>query len=103
MSPATADDDAAPEDTAPEGSAPDEAGRRPRWRTVAAWLATALAGLLVLVALILPTRLSQLTPGAFLRIPVEGLLGVALVLVLPPRVRRLAVVLGGAVLGLLTI
>jgi hypothetical protein len=107
MSPVTADD-AAPEDTAPEGTAPedtapDDAARRPRWRTVAAWSATVLASLLVLAALILPTRLSQVTPGAFLRIPVEGLLGVALVLVLPARARRVVVVVGGAVLGLLTI
>ena len=34
---------------------------------------TVLAGLLVLAALVAPDQLGRLTPGAFLRIPVEGL------------------------------
>jgi hypothetical protein len=70
---------------------------------VVAWVVSGLAGLLVLVALVGPNRLSELTVGAFTRIPVEGLMGAALVLVLPVRARRVAIVLIGAGLGLLTI
>jgi len=73
------------------------------WRRVAAWVTTALAALLVLFALIAPNDLSRLTPGAFVRIPVEGLLGVALLLVLPARARRVVAALVGVALGLLTI
>jgi hypothetical protein len=72
-------------------------------RIVAAWVTTALAGLLVLFALVAPNQIGRLTPGAFLRIPVEGLLGVALLLVLPGRARRIVAVLAGVALGVLTI
>jgi len=64
---------------------------------------TALAGLLVLGALVAPNELSRLTLGAFVRIPIEALLGVALLLVLPARTRRVAAVVAGIILGLLTI
>ncbi len=74
-----------------------------RVRTVAAGVTTALACALVLFALIAPNELSRLTPGAFVRIPVEALVGVGLVLVLPERSRRVAAVLVGVTLGLLTI
>jgi len=74
-----------------------------RAHTVAAWVITALAGLLVLVALVAPNEISRLTLGAFVRIPIEGLLGVALLLVLPARFRRWVAVLAGVALGLLTI
>jgi hypothetical protein len=77
-------------------------GRR-RGRAVAAGLTTTLACLLVLFALLAPNRIGQLTPGEFLRIPVEGLLGIALVLVLPARARRIVAVPIGVLLGLLTI
>lgn len=56
---------------------------------------TVLACALLWGALVLPHELSRLTPGSFVRIPLEGLLLVAVVLVLPPRLRRpLAVLLG---------
>jgi len=71
--------------------------------SVAAGVATALAGLLVFFALIAPDEISGLTPGAFVRIPVEGLFGVALLLVLPARARRVVAPLAGVGLGLLTI
>ena len=70
---------------------------------VTAWVITGLAGLLVLAALVGPNRLNQLTVTAFARIPVEGLMGAALMLALPARARRVAVVVIGAGLGLLTI
>jgi hypothetical protein len=82
---------------------PGPAGRAPRLRTGLAAALTALAGLLVVAALIAPSRLSQLTPGALLRIPAEGLAGVALLLILPARARRVVAVLAGVLLGLLVI
>lgn len=62
-----------------------------------------LAAVLVFGALVLPDDLIRLTPGAFVRIPVEGIAGAALLLLLPPRPRRIVAVLAGVVLGLLTL
>jgi len=64
---------------------------------------TALAGLLVFLALVTPDDFGHLTPAAFVRIPVEGLLAVPVLLLLPARARRVAAPLAGVVLGLLTI
>jgi hypothetical protein len=79
------------------------ARRRPEWRAAAAWLTTALAGVLVLFALVVPDRISHVTPAAFVRIPIEGLIGGALLLVLPERPRRVAAALIGVALALLTL
>ncbi|MFI1394286.1 sulfatase [Streptomyces sp. NPDC020681] len=68
-----------------------------------AWVIAALAALLVLFALLLPNQLTRLTPGAFVRIPVEGIFGAAVLLTLQPRARRVAAVFAGAGLGLLTV
>ena len=89
--------------TTTDDNAPDSARSRGRVRRVAAVATTVLAGLLVLVALLAPNDLAVVTPAAFLRIPVEGLIGVGLVLVLPGRARRVVAAIGGALLGLLTI
>jgi hypothetical protein len=64
---------------------------------------TSLAGVLVFLALVAPREAAQVTPHALLRIPVEGLLGVALLIALPPRPRRVVAVAAGTVLGLLTL
>lgn len=72
-----------------------------RWRSARAWAATALAGLLVAAVLVSPAEFGQLTPAAFLRLPMEGLLGVALLLLLPERARPAAVLLAGVGLGVL--
>jgi hypothetical protein len=74
-----------------------------RGRKIAGYLATVLSFLLIAFALTAQNRLSSLTPKAFLRIPLEGLIGLALVLILPRRVRGVVVGLAGALLGLLTI
>ncbi|HYN94007.1 MAG TPA: sulfatase, partial [Pilimelia sp.] len=68
-----------------------------------AGVVTALAVLLVLWALVAPNELERLTPGAFVRLPLEALLGVALALALPARPRRVLAVVVGLGLGLLTI
>jgi hypothetical protein len=78
---------------------PDPVGRR----RIAAWLATTLAGALVLLALLAPDEFGRLTPAAFLSIPLEGVLGVALLLFLPARARAATATLFGVALGLLAI
>ncbi|WP_326563822.1 CDP-alcohol phosphatidyltransferase family protein [Micromonospora peucetia] len=69
----------------------------------AARATTALAALLVLAALTAPHQPARLTPGAFVRVPLEGLLVVALLLALPAPARRPVAALAGALLGLLTL
>ncbi|MEU9151715.1 sulfatase [Streptomyces sp. NPDC048417] len=64
---------------------------------------TVLAAALLLGALALPNRLDLLTPPAFLRIPVEGIVLAAVLLVLPGRPRRVTAVLAGVMLGVLTL
>jgi hypothetical protein len=89
------------DEDAPAGA--PEAGGRPRWRRVAARAVTCAAFLLVLAALVTPAEFARLTPGAFVRVPIEGVVGVALILVVPARARRYAAGAGGAVLGLLLV
>jgi phosphatidylglycerophosphate synthase len=77
---------------------------RPAWvRPAAATVTTTLALLIIWAALVAPNQLSRLTLSAFVRIPVEALVIVALVLFLPRRVRAVVAVLTGAVMGLLTL
>lgn len=72
------------------------------------WLATsptltAAAGLLVWFILIVPSKPGLFAPAAFVRIPLEGLVLVALALVLPPVARRVVARVFGVLLGLLVI
>jgi hypothetical protein len=62
---------------------------------------TVLAALLIVFALILPDH--GPSAGAFLRLPVEALIAVAVVLLLPERIGRWVAGAGGALLGLLTV
>jgi phosphatidylglycerophosphate synthase len=64
---------------------------------------TGLAVLVVWFALVAPDQVLLLTPGSFVRLPLEAVALVALALVLPPRPRRVVAGLVGVVLGLLTI
>ncbi|MET7832035.1 sulfatase [Micromonospora sediminicola] len=98
---APASGDAEPADDGPGEAVTD--GAAPRRRRVPAVVATALAAVLVLVALTLPNEVDLLAPAAFLRIPVEGLVAVALLLVLPARPRRVLATLLGALLGLVLV
>jgi hypothetical protein len=77
--------------------------RHPRLRSAIRWTFTVLAVGLVLGALVLPNRLERLTPGNFVHLPLEGLVGVAAVLVLPRRPRTAFAVLFGVLLGVLTL
>jgi hypothetical protein len=77
--------------------------RRRRIRRIAGWALTVGAALLLLFGLVVPNQLARMSPWSFLRIPLEGLLVGAFVLILPPRLRRVVAVLFGIGLGLLTI
>ncbi len=80
-----------------------EPGTRLGARARAAGILTALAGLLVFGALVAPNRFTDLTPLSFLRIPVEGMLAVAVVLLASARAGRRMATVVGAVLGVLTV
>jgi hypothetical protein len=64
---------------------------------------TVLAFVFVVFALVVPGDFNRFTVAAFLRIPVEGLLGLVVVLVLRGRARRVAAVVGGVALGVLLV
>ena len=63
---------------------------------------TVLCVVLVWGVLVAPDRILQLTPAVFVRIPVEGLVLVAVALVLPAWPRRILAAVAGILLGLLT-
>ena len=90
-----------PEPVAADGV--EASAHRSRRRAVAAWVLTLAAVALVWLALVAPNELVEVTPGAFVRIPLEGLVLVALVLALPRRVRGVAALVVGLVLALLTL
>jgi len=64
---------------------------------------TAFAFVLLWAALVAPNEPSRLTPGAFVRLPLEGVALVALTLVLPGNARRLLAWVVGPALGLLLV
>jgi phosphatidylglycerophosphate synthase len=76
---------------------------RSRRRRILAGVATGLACALVLFTLLTPNRISHLGPSAFARIPLEALIGVAFVLLLPTVLRRVAGVVLGLAFGLLLV
>ena len=94
---------AALDDPRPDDAAADSAGGRRQVRAVAAGMTTVLAILLVWFALIGPNEISRFSLAAFVRIPIEGLVLVAIVVMLPVMARRIVAALVGMVLGLLTV
>jgi phosphatidylglycerophosphate synthase len=74
-----------------------------RVRTGVSVVTATISVLLVWVALVAPSELSDFTPTAFVRIPVEGLVVVPLLLVLPAMVDRVVAALLGVALGVLTL
>jgi hypothetical protein len=62
-----------------------------------------LACLLLGVVLLAPSAFGDMTPAAWVRVPVDGLAAVALVLALPQRARRAGAIAAGAALGLLAV
>jgi phosphatidylglycerophosphate synthase len=77
-------------------------GAGPRTRRALRLSIAVLAIVLVWADLLVPDRAWQITPAAFVRIPVEGLVLVAVALVLPARPRRIVAAVAGILLGVLT-
>ena len=76
---------------------------RGRVRTGIAAALTTLALLLVWAALVAPDQLIRLTPSAFMRLPLEGLVLIAVVVALPVTARRLLAWVVGPVLALVVL
>ena len=78
-------------------------GAGPRTRQALRIVVTVLAVAVVGIDLLVPVRPWQLTLAAFVRIPVEALVLVAVALVLPPRPRRIMATIAGILFGLLIV
>ena len=76
---------------------------RPRARTALAVVLTILAALVVWVALVAPYQPNDLTLNAFFRIPLEGLVLIAVAAFLPRTPRRILAVSCGLVLALVVV
>ncbi|MFF3910113.1 sulfatase-like hydrolase/transferase [Streptomyces sp. NPDC001848] len=63
---------------------------------------TVLAGVLVVASLVMPNRPASFQPAMFTRIPVEALIGAAVLTALPRRPRLVVAWLGGLALGVQT-
>ncbi len=77
--------------------------RRGRVRTSIGAALTIVALLLVWFALVAPDHPLDLTPGAFVRVPLEGLALIAVALVLPATARRILAGIVGPLLALVVI
>jgi phosphatidylglycerophosphate synthase len=75
----------------------------PRTRTALGLTSAVLAIALVWSDLLAPDRAWLFTPAAFLRIPLEGLVLVAITVVLPLRPGRIVAAVAGILLGVLTV
>ncbi len=64
---------------------------------------TLLAFLLVWAALVAPDQPGHFTPGAFVRLPLEGVMVIGLALILPAPARRLLAWVVGPAIGLLIV
>jgi len=78
-------------------------GAGPRTRRVLRLASTVLSVVLAWGVLVAPDRVLQFTPAAFARIPVEGLVLVAIALVLPTWPRRIVAAVAGVLFVLLTL
>jgi phosphatidylglycerophosphate synthase len=78
-------------------------GAGPRARRALRLAITVLSIVLVWGVLVAPDRALQFTPAAFVRIPVEGLVLVAIALVLPAWPRRIVAAAAGFLFALLTL
>src|SRR5215470_16181134 len=79
------------------------AGAGPRTRGALRLAITVLSVVLVWGVLVLPDRALQFTPAAFARIPVEGLVLVAIAVMLPAWPRRIVAAVAGILFALLTL
>lgn len=67
------------------------------------WTLNVLAALLVLTALLLPNKVTNLHVREFVRLPAEAIIGAAVMLALPRRPRLVVAAVSGAGLGVMTI
>ncbi|GLY92949.1 sulfatase [Actinoplanes sp. NBRC 103695] len=79
-----------------------------RLRSIITVSLTVLAALIVFVALVVPEGIGRLkpgywVPGAFLRLPIEAIVGAAVLLIVPQRLRKPAALLIGGGIGVLAI
>jgi hypothetical protein len=93
----------APPNQEPDTTAAAEAPVRTRGpvRRIAGYVLTTVAVLFVFAALVAPDQHTKLTLSSFARIPIEGLIGAAVLVVLPGIWRKIVAVVAGAFLGLL--
>ncbi len=82
---------------------PGPAPRRGRLRAAASAAVTGLAGLLLWGLLVVPNELDRLSPVAFARIPVEALVVVAAVVLLPRTAGAAVAVVVGVLLALVAV
>jgi hypothetical protein len=85
----------------------EQSGKKGRIGPIISAALTVVAALFVLIALVVPDAVGKPKPGSFLPyafvgIPLEGILGATLLIVLPPRPRRWTAALLGTGLGVLT-
>ena len=78
-------------------------GAGPRTRQALRLAITVLSVVLVWGVLVAPDRPFQLTPAAFVRVPMEGLVLVAVAMVLPAWPRRIVAAIAGILFGLVTL
>jgi hypothetical protein len=90
-------------DTGPAPVTPNPSAGRRRARTVLAAVLTTFAFLFVWGALVGPDQPVALKLSAFLRLPLEGLVFIAIAAFLAPRARRWLIWVGGPLLGLVLI
>ena len=93
--------------TTPDGPATPAAGRGITRRVFGA-IVTAVAAMLVYLGLIVPDTIAHhsdnaFVPGAFVRLPMEAILGGAVLIVVPGRWRRLTAAIMGGGLGVLVV
>ena len=79
------------------------AGASPRLQRAVRIAIAALAFIFLWFALVAPDRTWQFSLGAFVRIPIELLVLVAVALVLPPWPRRIVAIIAGILIGVLTV
>ncbi|MGH2939245.1 MAG: CDP-alcohol phosphatidyltransferase family protein [Solirubrobacterales bacterium] len=93
-----------PTDPAPEDGPPAEPGPgRRRIRAAIAAVLTTLSFLLVWAVLVAPDQPNFIEAGAFLRVPLEGLVVVLIAIYLPVTGRRILAVLTGLALALVVV
>ncbi|MGX7681696.1 CDP-alcohol phosphatidyltransferase family protein [Jatrophihabitans sp. DSM 45814] len=78
-------------------------GAGPRSHTVLRGATVTVSALIVWGVLVAPDQIERISPGAFVRVPIEALVLFAVVLVLPPRPGKALASAAGVLLGLIAV